>query len=330
MAAWLECQLCPKYCRIPEGGTGDCGIRIHLDGRLIASTFGLPCSIHMDPIEKKPLFHFLPGTAIFSLATVGCNLHCLNCQNHSISQARPEDVKAYEAEPERLVFAATREGALSIAYTYTEPLVFYEYTYDCCVRAREAGLRNVLVTAGFINQKPLRELLPHVDGANVDLKAFNDEFYKENCGGNLKPVLATLETMAEMGTWLEITNLVIPTLNDDMREIGKMCRWIEKRLGGHVPIHFSRFHPRYKLTNLPPTPARTLEQAREVALDAGLRFVYVGNLRSRKGENTYCPNPDCPEPDEPLIERVGYRILNQRLAHGRCPECATRIEGVWE
>ncbi len=330
MPEWIECQICPKYCRIPEGGSGDCRVRMHVGDRLLATTFGRPCSIHMDPIEKKPLYHFLPGTPIFSLATVGCNLHCRNCQNHSISQANPEEMEAYDAPPEMIVEITRREKALSIAYTYTEPLIYYEYTLETAKLAREAGLHNVLVTAGYINDRPLRELLPFVDAANVDLKAFNDTFYKEICEASLKPVLHTLETCVEMGVWLEVTNLLIPTLNDDMAEIEKMCRWHRDHLGEQVPLHFSRFHPQHRLTNLPPTPGETLETARKVAMDVGLRHVYVGNLRSPDGGHTWCPNPACEGRATPLVERLGYRILANRLVHGRCPSCGTAVAGVWE
>ena len=330
MASMVECQLCPKYCRIEPGHSGDCRVRINVDGKLISTVYGFPVSVHMDPIEKKPLFHFLPGSKIFSLATAGCNLHCLNCQNHSISQANPEDIPAYDLPPERLVSVAIREEAKSIAYTYTDPSIYYEYAYDSCVAARESGLRNVLVSAGYINQKPLRKLLKHVDAANIDLKAFTEDFYKDNCGGHLKPVLRALETYVEMGVWLEVTNLVIPTLNDSDDEIQAMCKWMVKSLGDSVPIHFSRFHPRHKLKNLPATPGSTLERARAIALAAGLKYVYVGNLRSRTGENTYCPNHKCTDRGEPLIHRVGYRIVDNRLVNERCPNCATKVEGVWQ
>ena len=326
----VECQLCPKYCRIGPGRSGDCRVRVNIDGKLTALTFGFPCAIHVDPIEKKPLFHFLPGTTIFSIATAGCNLHCKNCQNHEISQANPEDAEAYDLPPDELIAIATRENAISIAYTYTEPLTYYEYTYESCVKAHEAGLKNVLVTAGYVNEKPLRRLAQHVDAANVDLKAFSDQFYKDNCSGSLRPVLAALEIFMESGVWLEITNLLIPTLNDDMGEIREMCKWIRDTLGEEVPVHFSRFSPRHKLRNLPPTPARTLEEARLEALDAGLKHVYVGNLRSRDGENTYCPNPDCGEGGTPLVERVGYRVLGNRITNGRCPACGTKAAGFWE
>ncbi len=329
MPDWIECQLCPKYCRIPEGGVGDCRVRMHLDGKLLATTYGRPCSVHMDPIEKKPLFHFLPGTGIFSVATVGCNLHCRNCQNHTISQAMPEEFAAYEAMPEKLVEVAQGEGAISIAYTYTEPLVYYEYTLDCAQRAHVAGLNNVLVSAGYVNQKPLGKLLPYIDAANVDLKAFDNEFYKNECGATLKPVLATLEALVEKGVWLEITNLLIPTLNDHPAMIEKMCRWIGEHLGWEVPLHFSRFHPRHELTFLPATPAQTLEDARNLALEVGLRHVYVGNLRSREGEHTFCPSGACPGRATPLVERVGYQVLANRLQDGHCPDCGIAVAGRW-
>jgi pyruvate formate lyase activating enzyme len=298
-------------------------------GKLVATTYGRPCAIHVDPIEKKPLFHFLPGSTIFSIATAGCNLHCLNCQNHSISQANPEDVESYDLPPQKLLALAQEQAAISIAYTYTEPLTYFEYAYDSCVLAREAGIHNVLVTAGYTNRKPLLQLLKYVDAANVDLKAFNDRFYKDNCSGALRPVLATLETMVEQGVWLEITNLIIPTLNDDLKEVQRMCRWIVDKLGPEVPLHFSRFHPQHRLRNLPPTPGRTLELARDIALGEGLQHVYVGNLRSRKGENTYCPNSDCPDAAVPVIERTRYTVRENRLANGRCPSCGTAVAGRW-
>jgi pyruvate formate lyase activating enzyme len=326
----VECQLCPKYCRIAPGRSGDCRVRVNVEGRLTATTWGLPCAAHVDPIEKKPLFHFLPGTTIFSLATAGCNMHCRNCQNAEISQANPEDVEAFELAPAQVVEQTKLASARSVAFTYTEPIIYYEYTYDACVLAREAGLKNVLVTAGLINERPLRELLRYVDAATIDLKAFNDAFYKENCGGMLKPVLRTLEVCVEMGIWLEVSTLTIPTLTDDPHEIEAMCRFVARKLGPGVPFHFLRFFPRYRLRNLPPTPGRTLEQARDIALQAGLRYVYVGNLASPDGENTWCHNPDCPEKRVPLIERAGYMIERNRITRGRCPACGTPVAGVWE
>jgi len=325
----VECQLCPKYCRIDHGRTGDCGIRVNLDGRLLATTWGHPCSIHLDPIEKKPLFHFLPGTQILSLATVGCNLHCRNCQNWSISQGVPEEIPAYDLPPADLVALALREGCPSLACTYTEPLVYYEYTRDTCRAARAAGLKSVLVTAGYINDGPLRELLPYVDAANVDLKALDDGFYKTWCDGTLRPVLRTLELCREHDVALEITNLVIPTLNDAEDMIDALAKWILEHLGRDVPLHFSRFHPRYKMRNLPATPGETLERCRDQALARGLSHVYVGNLRSRDGESTFCPSAACSGRDRPLIRRSGYRILDNRMEDGRCPDCGAEVYGRW-
>ena len=326
----VECQLCPKYCRIDPGRTGDCGIRVNLDGKLVATTWGHPCALHLDPIEKKPLFHFLPGTQILSLATVGCNLHCRNCQNWSISQAVPEETPAYDLPPADLVALASREGCPSVAYTYTEPLVYFEYTRDTCSAAREAGIKNVLVTAGYANEEPLRELLPLVDAANVDLKAFDNDFYEKNCEGTLRPVLRCLELCMEFRVHLEVTNLLIPTLNDSPKLVGKLVDWIFKALGPDVPLHFSRFHPRYRMKNLPSTPAETLERSRDIALERGLRHVYVGNLRSKDGESTFCPNRSCPGRDRALVKRSGYRILGNRLKEGRCPDCGAELYGRWE
>jgi len=329
-AGTVECQLCPKYCRIPAGMTGDCRIRVNLDGKLIAVTNGFPCSVHMDPIEKKPLFHFLPGSKIFSVATVGCNLHCTFCQNWSISQANPEEVEAYPISAAELVSIAKREKSQSVALTYTEPVCWFEYTRDVCVTSREAGLKTVLVTAAYLNDKPLREIFAYTDAANIDIKAFSEKFYVDVCKGNLRPVLHALELSVEMGVWLEITNLLVTSLNDDMKMIRKMCDWIRKNLGEEVPMHFSRFSPRYKLRNLPPTPAETLDAARQTALDAGLKHVYIGNMMSRDGENTFCPNPNCADKGEALVVREGFTVLSNRLANGRCPTCGTVVAGVWE
>ncbi|MBM4372395.1 MAG: AmmeMemoRadiSam system radical SAM enzyme, partial [Deltaproteobacteria bacterium] len=312
------------------GRTGDCGARVNLDGRLVATTWGHPVALHLDPVEKKPLFHFLPGSSCLSLATAGCNLHCRHCQNWSISQAAPEEIPAYDLPPEDVVALALREGSPSIACTYTEPLVFFEYTRDICVAARAAGLRTILVTAGYVNEGPLRELLAYVDAANVDLKAFDDGFYREICEGTLRPVLRTLEVCRELGVHLEVTNLLIPTLNDGDEGLRKLVDWCLESLGPEVPLHFSRFHPRYRLENLPATPGETLERARSQALGRGCRHVYVGNLRTPGGEDTRCPAPSCPGGGTPLIRRAGYRILENRLVKGHCPDCGAALYGRWE
>jgi pyruvate formate lyase activating enzyme len=325
MKGLVECQLCPRLCRIEPGQSGECRIRINVDGKLLAVTYGYPCAVHVDPIEKKPLFHFLPGTPIFSIATAGCNLHCKNCQNWEISQGNPEDVPAYDLGPEKLVELTRDRGCVSIAYTYTEPLVYYEYALESSIRAREAGLRNVLVTAGYINAAPARRLFAVTDAANIDLKALDDGFYRDVCGATLKPVLETLVTAKEMGVWVEVTNLVIPTLNDDVAMLRKLSRWVVENLGEETPIHFSRFSPRYRMKNLPPTPESTLLAAREEAREAGARHVYIGNVPGSEGETTFCP-----EDGTRLIRRIGFTVKSNDLEDGACPRCGTAVAGVWK
>ena len=325
MSAVVECQLCPKLCRIAPGQSGECRVRVNLDGRLEAVVYGHPCAVHVDPIEKKPLFHFHPGSPILSLATVGCNLHCLNCQNWEISQANPEDREHYTLDPEEVSLLAEREGCRSVAYTYTDPSVYYEYALDASIAARARGLKNVLVTAGYLNPAPARKLFAVSDAANVDLKFIHDELYVRICDAHLEPVQTYLRLAREAGVWVEVTNLVIPTLNDAEEDVRALARWMRAALGPDVPLHFSRFAPRYKLENLPPTPAATLEQARRFALEEGLRYVYVGNLRGTDSENTHCPG--C---RRLLVERLGYRVRQMNLRAGHCPDCDTPIAGVWD
>jgi len=321
----VQCELCPKLCIIEPGQSGDCRVRINIDDVLTTVVYGFCCSMHADPIEKKPLFHFLPGTSILSLATVGCNLHCLNCQNWEISQANPEDTPATPYPPEKLVKLAKRSGFPSIAYTYTDPIVYYEYTYDSAKLAKENNIRNVLVTAAYINPEPWQELLKYVDAANIDLKGITEDFYRNVCSGTLKPVLDALVLVKASGILVEVTNLVIPTLNDKPDQIRRLVRWIRANLGSETPMHFSRFSPRYKMQHLPPTSAKTLDMAREIALEEGLHYVYIGNILSREGQNTYCPS--C---KGLLIKRSGYTILQNRLSRGCCPDCSGKIYGVWQ
>lgn len=320
----IICELCPKSCRIAEGHSGDCRSRIVVDGELRAVTYGKPCSLHVDPIEKKPLFHFLPGSRILSLATAGCNLHCKNCQNWTISQAAPEDIRNVDLPPEKVVQVALNQRCLSVAYTYTEPIIYYEYTLDSSTLAKEQGLRNVMVTAGYINREPLKRLCEVVDGANIDLKAFSDSFYRKICDGKLKPVLDCIALMKELGVWVEITNLVVPTFNDDLKMIRKMCRWILANVGPDTPLHFSRFRPMYKLRNLPPTPVDFLMNARKEALEIGLNFVYVGNIMGADAGNTHCPRDGTL-----LIRRLGYTITENNLNDGACPTCGLKTPGYW-
>jgi len=314
-------------CLIQPGQSGECRVRINIDGVLRTVVYGYPCSIHIDPVEKKPVFHFLPGSKILSIATVGCNLHCKNCQNWEISQANPEEgtVPAYNCPPERLVAEANKYQCPSIAYTYTDPIVYYEYTYDSAKLAKEAGIRNVLVTAGYINEQPWKKLLEYVDVARIDLKAITEDFYREVCSGTLKPVQNALILAKAAGVHVEVTNLVIPTLNDKEEEIRQLARWVKAYLGGETPLHFSGFYPRYKMLHLPPTSLKTLETARQIGMSEGLDYVYIGNLASREGQNTYCPG--C---KKLLIERSGYTVLQNRLRQGRCPDCEREIYGVWK
>jgi pyruvate formate lyase activating enzyme len=321
----LQCELCPKLCLIEPGQSGECRVRVNVDGVLRTVVYGFPCSMHVDPVEKKPLFHFLPGTGILSLATVGCNLHCKNCQNWEISQANPEDSQAVNCPPERLVALAVENRCLSIAYTYTDPIVYYEYTYDSAKLAREKGIRNVLVTAGYVNAEPWKRLLKFVDAANIDLKGMTEDFYRRVCSATLKPVQNALVLAKAAGILLEVTNLLIPTLNDKPEQIGRLVRWIKANLGADTPLHFSRFFPRYEMRHLPPTSPKTLDVAREIAVGEGLKYVYIGNIASKQGQNTYCPG--C---QGLLIDRVGYTVRQNRLKQGNCPDCNTQIYGVWK
>jgi pyruvate formate lyase activating enzyme len=314
-------------CLIRPGQSGDCRVRINIDGVLRTVVYGYPCTIHVDPVEKKPLFHFLPGSGILSIATVGCNLHCKNCQNWEISQANPEDetIPADFCPPERLVALSKEYRCPSLAYTYTDPIVYYEYTYDTAKLAKEAGIRNVLVTAGYINEPPWKKLLAYTDAANIDLKGITEEFYRDVCSATLKPIQTVLILTRAAGVHLEVTNLVIPTLNDKPEEIRELSRWMKANLGADTPLHFSGFYPRYKMLNLPPTSLKTLEMARQIGLSEGIHYVYIGNLASKEGQNTYCPG--C---KKLLVERSGYTILQNRIKDGRCPDCGREIYGVWK
>lgn len=320
----VECQLCPRQCRLAPQERGDCRVRFNYKGELHTLVYGKACSLNIDPIEKKPMYHFLPGTSILSVATAGCNLHCTYCQNWEISQSNPEDLNNHDLPPEKLVAGAIAYRCPSIAYTYSDPIIFYEYAERTASLGRDKGLHNILVTAGYINEEPLRRLCQVVDGANVDLKGFTESFYREVCAGTLKPVLRSLEIMREEGIILEITNLIVPTLNDDPSLIRKMCAWIRDTLGPEVPLHFSRFSPRYKLKLLPPTPVSMLEQAHHIARDAGLYYVYIGNVAGTPHEDTICPG--C---GNVIIDRRGYLIHSIRMEKGTCGFCGYEIYGKW-
>ncbi len=322
---WVRCLLCPRECVVPPGERGHCGVRENRDGVYYTLTYGDPCAIHIDPIEKKPFYHFMPGTTAFSIATAGCNLDCKFCQNWQISQARPEELRNYDLPPAELVDAALASGAPSIAYTYSEPTIFYEYMLDCAKLAHEKGLKNVYHSNGFINEKPLRALCPYLDAANLDLKGMSEEYYRDMSGGSLAPVLRSLRILHEEGVHLEVTTLIVPGRNDSPEMIRRQCEWMVENLGPDVPLHFSRFHPQYKLTDLPPTPVETLEHARDIAHAAGLRYVYIGNVPGHDASDTRCPSCGAS-----LIERVGYSVEITGLSDGRCAVCGAPISGVWK
>lgn len=274
----VECQLCPHHCRIVNGKTGVCRSRRNEDGVLVSEVYGKPCSLAIDPIEKKPLYHFHPGTQCLSIACTGCNFRCLNCQNHEISQVSPDDVNHYELSPNEVVALCRKHHCPGIAYTYTEPLTYIEYVTDTARLAHENGLWNILVTAGYVCQEPLKDLLPYLDAANIDLKSFSDSIYQRISGGHLKPVLDTILTMYDAGVWVELTNLIIPGVNDDMQMIRQMCLWLVNNGFADNPLHFSRFFPRFKMENIPPTPIHTLQEAKRIAEEEGIRHVYLGNV----------------------------------------------------
>ena len=274
----VRCLLCPHHCRIADGKTGICRSRRNYGGRLFSEVYGHPCALAVDPVEKKPLYHFHPGTTCLSLACTGCNFRCLNCQNHDISQASPEQVDHYELSPEDVVALCLQHKCPGIAYTYTEPLTYIEYVADIARLAHENGLWNILVTAGYVCQEPLHDLLPFIDAANVDLKSLSDDIYKQVSGGRLDNVLATILAIRDAGVWIELTNLVIPGVNDDMQMIRRMCQWLVSNNLASAPLHFSRFFPRYKMSDLAPTPLATLQSAKRIALDEGIQHVYLGNV----------------------------------------------------
>lgn len=323
-SAIVKCTLCPKECRLAHAQRGDCRVRVNLEGKLMTLVFGKPGAVHIDPIEKKPMFHVLPGSTAFSLATAGCNLHCKFCQNWELSQTNPEDLHTEDLPPEKVVALARQYGCRSIAYTYSEPIIFYEYTYETSKLARQAGIKNILVTAGFINQKPLRKLCSVSDGANLDIKGFTEDYYRAICAGRLQPVLDCGEIMRQEGVLVEVTNLIVPTLNDDLEMIKRMCGWIVERLGPETPLHFSRFHPQYQLKSLPPTPVETLVQAREVALAEGIYYSYLGNVPGSGAEDTRCPKCGAL-----LISRIGYQTRIIALKNGACGQCGQAIHGIW-
>ncbi|HOV12360.1 MAG TPA: AmmeMemoRadiSam system radical SAM enzyme [Bacteroidales bacterium] len=321
----IVCGLCPNACLIPLNGKGMCSTRVNFKNELYAINYGNPCSINSDPIEKKPLYHFLPQTTAFSLATAGCNYTCLNCQNWQISQVSPFDTKNYDLFPKDVVAYAQKNKCKSIAYTYTEPVVFYEYVYDTAQLAHQEGLKNLFISNGSINEAPLRKLCKYLDAANINLKSFKDDIYRKLNGGKLATVKKSLKIFKEEGVWLEITNLIVPGWTDDLEMIKEMCDWLYNEGFADCPLHFSRFFPTYKLTQLPATPIDILNKAHDIALAAGIRHVYIGNVPGTEYDDTYCPK--C---KKKIIERRGYTILSNNIKDGKCGFCNEKINGVWK
>ena len=326
----VRCQNCPHQCILKEGERGLCRARENRGGKLYTLVYGNPCAVHLDPIEKKPLYHFLPGTISYSIATAGCNLSCKYCQNYSISQIKPEYTRNYKLPPEDLInnllYYKNKYDIRTIAYTYTEPTIFIEYMIDSSVIAHKYGIKNIYHSSGYIKKKPLSDVIKYLDGANVDLKFFNNNNYINVSNATLQPVLETLKDLKNGGVWLEITYLVVPTINDSDEEIKEMIQWVLDNLGADVPIHFSRFYPTFKLENLPRTPLKTVEDARNMALKSGIHFAYVGNVPiGHSGSNTYCPA--C---SKLLIKRRGYYIIENNISHSKCPDCNELIAGVWK
>lgn len=324
-AKTIRCVLCPRNCVLSDGMMGFCRARRPKDGKHYSLVYGNPTAVHVDPIEKKPLFHFLPATNAFSIATAGCNFRCKYCQNWQISQFSPEETTNYYLPPEAVVKKAIEYKCPTIAYTYTDPAIFYEYMLDTSKIAKIRGVKNIFHSNGSLNPEPAEQIAGYLDGANIDLKGFTQEFYSKIPEGYLETVLNTLKTLKKKGVWIEITNLVVPTLNDDLDMIKEMSVWIKENLGPDTPIHFSRFHPQYKLRNLHSTPVSTLEKAREIAMSVGLNYIYVGNVPGHSAESTYCPK--C---KNPVILRRGYTILELNLdSKGNCKHCSNFIPGVW-
>ena len=322
----VGCELCPRACKLREGQRGFCFVRACEDRQVVLTTYGRSSGFCVDPIEKKPLNHFLPGTPTFSFGTAGCNLGCKFCQNWDISKSRQVDTLAAADGPMQIADKAAQLGCRSVAFTYNDPVIFLEYARDTATACRDRDIRTVAVTAGYMNPEPRAEFFSFIDAVNVDLKAFDEDFYRRITGARLGPVLETLQYVRhKTDTWLEVTNLLIPGHNDGDDEIGAMCEWLVRELGPEVPLHFSAFHPDYKMRDLPPTPLATLHRARELARQAGVHHVYTGNVHDREGDTTFCAS--C---GQALIVRDWYQLLSWKLEDGCCPGCGTRCPGVFE
>ena len=320
----IKCLLCAQGCIIREDEKGKCRARININGSLKSLVYGRPIAIHTDPIEKKPFYHFLPGSEAYSLATSGCPLSCQFCQNWEISQSKPEDIPVRYTSPSEIVFAAQSQNVPVIAFTYNEPTVFTEYLTDIARNAKKKSIRSVLISCGFMNEDPLKEMCEVLDAIKIDLKGFSEDFYHNVCSAELKPVLRSIKQVSNSNAHLEIVNLIVPTLNDSDEMLTNLSDWIMNEAGPDVPIHFTRFHPDYKLRNLPPTPIKTLERARDIAMSKGIHYAFVGNVPGHPGNCTYCPK--C---KKVVIKRTGLFTTEIHLKNGKCEYCGYPIAGVW-
>ena len=323
-ARGIMCRICPNECVLKEGELSKCNNRKVHDSKLYTLAFGNPCTVNVDPVEKKPLYHFLPGSKAFSIATAGCNLVCLNCQNWTISQISPDKTRNFDLMPEKVVEECVKNNCSSIAYTYSEPVTFYEYVFETATLARNAGVKNIFKSNGYINTEPLKKLCSVIDAANIDLKAFTESSYLKLTGGKLQPVLDSLKVLKDSGVWLEITNLIVPDWTDNLSDIGNMCKWLSDNGFKNTPLHFSRFYPMHKLEQLPPTPVEILNNAYNIATEEGLKYVYTGNAPGNEISDTKCPS--C---NSTVIARQGFRISANNISGGKCNKCGSKIEGVW-
>jgi pyruvate formate lyase activating enzyme len=323
-ARGIMCRICPNECVLKEGELSKCNNRKVHNSKLYTLAFGNPCAANVDPVEKKPLYHFLPGSRAYSIATAGCNLVCLNCQNWTISQTSPDKTRNYDMSPAQVIEECKASGCRSIAYTYSEPTTFYEYVFETATLAKKAGIKNIIKSNGYINPEPLKNLCPLIDAANIDLKAITESTYLKLTGGKLQPVLDSLKVYKDMGIWLEVTNLVVPTWTDNLDEIRTLCRWLSQNGFKNTPLHFSRFYPIHKLEQLPPTPVDILNKAVAIANEEGLIYVYTGNVPGNEVSDTVCPA--C---KTVLVKRQGFRIESNTLTAGKCNKCGKVIDGIW-
>ncbi len=320
----IRCRLCPRSCELSEGERSYCRVRENRGGEGYSLVYGTPALIQEDPIERKPFFHVRPGSRALSISTAGCNLSCKFCEVWDMALSKPEEIYAYNFPPDKVVSKAVSSGVKSVSYAFGEPVIFYEYMAETARHARKEGLLNIMHTAAFIQPEPMEKLCSYIDAVNVDLKSFDPSFYRDVVGGELEPVLDTLKLLKKQGIHIEITNIIIPTLNDDERKVGEMCEWIVKELGTEVPLHFARFYPLYKLSSLPRTPVSTLDKAREIAMKSGLKYVYVARVTGHKAENTFCPG--C---GESIIDRIGFVVDRMEITEGNCKYCGQSIKGLW-